>query len=72
MQFCTPFFLFLSMKEHFFTCPYCWQNISMLLDDSVNHQSYIEDCEVCCNPIQITTSFTEMELTEFQATNIEQ
>ena len=39
--------------EHFFTCPYCWKRISMVLDTSVRRQTYIEDCEVCCNPIEI-------------------
>ena len=39
--------------EHFFNCPYCFEEISMLLDGSEGRQSYIEDCEVCCNPIQI-------------------
>ncbi|NQZ02538.1 MAG: CPXCG motif-containing cysteine-rich protein [Bdellovibrionales bacterium] len=45
--------------EHFFTCPYCWQNISMVLEPSEEAQSYIEDCEVCCQPIQITFSGDE-------------
>ncbi len=40
--------------EHFFTCPYCWEQISMLLDTSVMEpQVYIEDCEVCCRPIEV-------------------
>ncbi|KAA5826261.1 CPXCG motif-containing cysteine-rich protein [Algibacter amylolyticus] len=60
------------MIEHYFTCPYCWENISMLLDASVNKQTYIEDCEVCCNPIQIITQFIDSELTVFQANSIEQ
>ena len=34
----------------------------MLLDPSVNRQEYIEDCEVCCNPIQITAIFENAEL----------
>lgn len=60
------------MIEHFFTCPHCWESISMLLDNSVYNQSYIEDCEVCCNPIQITTQFVNSELTVFQVDSIEQ
>ena len=59
------------MIEHFFECPYCWQQISMLLDAS-SSQTYIEDCEVCCNPIQITTQFENQELVQFEAQNIEQ
>lgn len=41
------------MFEYFFVCPYCGQEISMLLDLSFSHQNYIEDCEACCNPVQI-------------------
>jgi len=60
------------MLEHFFTCPHCWETISMLLDNSISRQSYVEDCEVCCNPIQINIAFSSLELSEFQATSIEQ
>ena len=60
------------MFENFFQCPYCWEDISMLLDTSLTHSSYIEDCEVCCRPIQITTAFENSNLTTFSAENIEQ
>lgn len=60
------------MEEHFFQCPYCWEDISMLLDFSVTHQSYIEDCEVCCNPIQLTVRISDNELQQFDAESIEQ
>jgi cysteine-rich CPXCG protein len=26
----------------------------MVLDLSVRRQSYVEDCEVCCNPIEVS------------------
>jgi hypothetical protein len=40
--------------EKFFKCPSCFEKISMLLDISVDGpQTYVEDCEVCCHPIQI-------------------
>lgn len=58
--------------EHFFTCPYCWQNISMILDLSVAEQTYIEDCEVCCRPIRINYAAENYELTNFSAESIEQ
>lgn len=60
------------MYEHFFQCPYCWEEISMLLDTSVRRQTYIEDCEVCCNPIEISVGFEAEELQEFNARDIEQ
>lgn len=60
------------MEEHFFQCPYCWEEVSMLLDPSVGSQTYIEDCEVCCNPKEITTVFDQYSMTSFQAISIEQ
>ena len=58
------------MKEHFFQCPYCWEEISMLLEPSNLEQQYIEDCEVCCRPIQIQY-FYEQELQSFSAQSLE-
>ncbi|WP_298503686.1 CPXCG motif-containing cysteine-rich protein [uncultured Maribacter sp.] len=60
------------MLEHFFQCPYCWEEVSMLLDTSILSQSYIEDCEVCCNPIEIKTQFYKKELQNFTAISLEQ
>lgn len=59
------------MYEHHFQCPYCWEDISMLLDPSVS-TSYVEDCEVCCNPIEVRTTFNDGMLEEFDAVDIEQ
>lgn len=60
------------MEEYFFDCPYCWEQISMLLDTSIAQQQYIEDCEVCCNPIQITVGIDQGEISQFEAISIEQ
>jgi transcription elongation factor Elf1 len=53
--------------EYFFTCPYCWQEISMILDVSQPHQTYVEDCEVCCKPIEVKYSLQDETLSEFEA-----
>jgi len=55
------------MLEHFFHCPHCLQEISMLLDISIDKQTYVEDCEVCCNPLQIHLEIEEGELLYFEA-----
>ncbi|MFC5048262.1 CPXCG motif-containing cysteine-rich protein [Aquimarina hainanensis] len=60
------------MIEHFFQCPYCWEEISMLLDPSVPYQVYVEDCEVCCNPIELRPRFDDQELTSLEVYSIEQ
>ena len=44
----------------------------MLLDTSISKQTYVEDCEVCCNPIEITPIFQAHELIGFEAESLEQ
>lgn len=54
--------------EKFFRCPYCHEKISMVLDVSVDgHQVYIEDCEVCCQPIQVSYTAENGKLDGFSA-----
>ncbi|MET0580629.1 MAG: CPXCG motif-containing cysteine-rich protein [Pseudoxanthomonas sp.] len=37
-------------------CPYCGEPIDLFVDDSVDHQQYIEDCQVCCRPINVSVT----------------
>ena len=37
-------------------CPYCAESILVRVDLSAGTQSYVEDCQVCCQPIQMTTT----------------
>lgn len=60
------------MDEHFFQCPYCWEEISFLLDRSVSKQTYVEDCEVCCNPMEVTVTFQGQELVSFEVRELGQ
>ena len=48
--------------EHSFTCPYCWQPISMIIEPTAAHQEYVEDCEVCCNPVLVAFQVVDDEL----------
>ena len=40
----------------FIQCPSCGEEIEIVVDGSVEHQQYIEDCSVCCRPIILTVS----------------
>lgn len=61
------------MNEIFYQCPYCWQQVSVLVDPSISEQSYIEDCEVCCRPTQFYVQVEEgREEVFIQANSIEQ
>jgi len=37
-------------------CPYCGESIEVLIDCSIEYQNYIEDCQVCCQPINFDVS----------------
>lgn len=38
------------------SCPYCGETIEVLVDPSVEQQSYVEDCQVCCRPMNMTVT----------------
>ncbi|WP_196894441.1 CPXCG motif-containing cysteine-rich protein [Aureivirga marina] len=59
------------MKEQFFQCPYCWEQVSILVDLSVTEQNYIEDCENCCNPIQFKIRVKNQEIVSFDILEID-
>lgn len=54
------------MFEHHFQCPFCWEEISFLLDPSAGKQIYVEDCGVCCNPLEVHVRFQDGELLSFE------
>jgi transcription elongation factor Elf1 len=60
------------MIEHYFTCPHCWEEQLKLIDSSVSEQSIIEDCEVCCNPIEFFITVSYGEVMSFSAEAIGQ
>lgn len=41
-------------------CPYCGESVEITLDPgSGTHQQYIEDCQVCCRPWQVSVTYQE-------------
>lgn len=43
-----------ALEETLLYCPHCGEPITLLLDLSAGTQSYIEDCQVCCQPIHVS------------------
>jgi hypothetical protein len=41
------------LREHSAVCPYCGEPIELLVDCSVPQQRYVEDCQVCCRPMNV-------------------
>jgi hypothetical protein len=36
-------------------CPYCGEHVELYLESDVNG-SFVQDCEVCCNPWRVRVS----------------
>lgn len=47
-------------------CPFCAETITLLVDTSAGSQDYIEDCQVCCRPMNIDFSCAGGELSELR------
>ncbi len=46
------------------TCPYCGESVTVAVDaGSGSFQQYVEDCQVCCNPWQVSVRFIGGSLT---------
>ena len=60
------------MIEFSFTCPHCWEMQLKLIDSSVNFHSFIEDCEVCCKPIEVSFEVHNGEMTSFSAKRLDE
>lgn len=60
------------MIDYYFDCPHCWQNQLKLVDPSVDHQNFIEDCEVCCNPLEFSILISNNNVVSFSVNAIGQ
>ncbi len=60
------------MLEAYFDCPYCWQSQLKMVDPSIYDQNFIEDCEVCCNPIDFNIKVSDNEIISFLVEVIDQ
>ncbi len=53
-------------------CPYCLQAISVLVDTGVyEHTTLVDDCEVCCRPIEISYSVNDGIVSSISYNSIE-
>ena len=43
-------------------CPFCGEAFMIVVDTSQERQTYIEDCAVCCRPIEFSASCEDDEL----------
>ena len=44
------------LEERDIQCPYCGESIGVLIDPGEAGTEYVEDCQVCCRPIEFALS----------------
>ena len=60
------------MEELNLNCPYCREAITVLLDTGIfGYEQIVDDCEVCCRPIEISYYVEDGEVTRFSYNSIE-
>lgn len=40
-------------------CPWCGESVDVAIDTSAGDSSWIEDCQVCCGPMQVALKLDE-------------
>ncbi|HEY0231852.1 MAG TPA: CPXCG motif-containing cysteine-rich protein [Dokdonella sp.] len=41
------------------TCPYCGESFATQADLSAGSQRYVEDCAICCRPIEVSLAIDD-------------
>ena len=54
-------------------CPYCAESVELSLDPTGGAaQEYVEDCEVCCRPWQVTVTYDADGAAEVSVTALDE
>ncbi|MBD5779144.1 CPXCG motif-containing cysteine-rich protein [Pelagicoccus sp. NFK12] len=49
-------------------CPYCGEAVGVVINCTLTSQEFVEDCQVCCRPIQFSVMVDEDgEIVDLQA-----
>ena len=55
-------------QDYSFSCPHCGVELNVRLDASGGKmQQFVQDCEICCRPIQFEVRFAGEDVTHFSA-----
>ena len=56
------------VSEEHCHCPFCAEAISIVVDFSAGSQTYIEDCQVCCQPMGVVV---DVDTDGYQSVRVE-
>ena len=48
-----------SVDSQIIQCPYCGEQLEVAVDWSIRRQEYVEDCQVCCQPMVLDVTVGE-------------
>lgn len=57
-----------TLREWTARCPYCGEENTLLIDPSLDEQDYVEDCQVCCQPMRVRAWLDAGEVVTVEAT----
>lgn len=55
------------VNSYFLSCPYCLEQIEIVIDTTIGNQEFTEDCEVCCHPILLRIRMDGDDVTDIEA-----
>ena len=61
----------MSLEAHSAQCPYCGETVELDIEPLEEAQTFIEDCSVCCRPIQYEVAMNADDEIEIIATRSE-
>lgn len=56
------------LQEWNVQCPYCGEDNELLIDTSIEQQEYVEDCQVCCQPMLVYVTVNDGEVAAVEVT----
>lgn len=54
-----------------YQCPYCWEKNDSQIDARSGSDTFIEDCEVCCNPLEFRYEIQDEQLISLEVNIIQ-
>lgn len=55
------------LPERRIDCPFCGETITIVVDASAGSQAYVEDCQVCCQPMNVVVDVDDGEVQSVSA-----
>jgi uncharacterized Zn finger protein len=54
------------------SCPYCGEPLTFVIDETGGRtQAYVEDCQVCCRPIQVSARVASEDDVEVRVSRLD-